>query len=75
MKYSNVISEKNMKYSIDKFGSVGIYTLNRIKDIEEFSKHISYEFFKDNIKYITFTANSPIYLKTLEKTHRKWVYY
>ncbi len=71
MKYSNVISEKNMKYSIDKFGSVGIYTLNRIKDIEEFSKHISYEFFKDNIKYITFTANSPIYLKTLEKTHRK----
>lgn len=71
MKYSNVISEKNLKYSIDKFGSVGIYTLNRIKDIEEFSKHISYEFFKANLKYMTFTANNPIYLKTLEKKQER----
>ncbi len=67
MKKSKVINEKNIKYCILKFGSVGFYTLNKIKDIEEFSKNVSYEFFKDNLKYMTFTSNNPKFLRDLEK--------
>ena len=41
--------------------------ISKIKDIEEFSKNVSYEFFKDNLKYMTFTSNNPKFLRDLEK--------
>lgn len=65
MKKSSVISEKNISYLISKFGCVSFYTLNNLDDIEEFSSHVSYDFFKDNVHYMTFTSNDPLYIRKL----------
>lgn len=67
MQKSNLINEKNIKYVISKFGYVGFYTLNNMSDIKEFSKHISYSFFKENLNHITFTSNNPKLIKEIEK--------
>lgn len=64
MKFSNVIKEKNLKYAINKYGSVGIYVLNDYEEMDEFCNHISYDFLNDNSQNIVITTNNPIYLKS-----------
>ena len=48
MKFSNAISEKTLRYAINKYGSVGLYVLNDDNDICEFCKRISDNFFENN---------------------------
>lgn len=67
MNYSDAIKEKNLKYVINKYGTVGLYTLNSYDEIDEICKHISSDFFRENIEKIVITTNSPIYLKKLKK--------
>lgn len=66
MKFSNAISEKNLKYAINKYGSVGLYVLNDYRDIFELRKHISNEFFENNYQKLVITTNNPYYIKTLK---------
>lgn len=67
MNFANAIKEKNLKYAINKYGSVGIYVLNDYEEIDELCSHISYDFLKDNSKSIVITTNNPIYLKKMKK--------
>lgn len=65
MKFSDAIKEKNLRYAINKYTSVGLYTLNDYKDIDEICNHISADFLKKNSKNIVITTNNPIYLKKI----------
>jgi len=67
MKFADAIKEKNLRYAINKYGSVGIYVLNDYEEIDELCSHISYDFLKDNSKNIVITTNNPIYLKEMKK--------
>lgn len=66
MNFSNAINEKNLKYAINKYRSVGIYVLNNLEEIDELCNHISYNFFKNNYKNIVITTNNPLYLKKIK---------
>ena len=66
MKYSNAIKEKNLRYAINKYDSVGLYTLNDYEDIDEICNHIDVAFFKENSKNIVVTTDNPIYLKKMK---------
>ncbi len=63
MRFSNVIDEKTLKHAIEKYGSVGIYVLNDDRDIKEFCKKISNDFFEKYYDKIFFTTDSPLSLK------------
>ncbi len=65
MKFSNRIDEKTLKCAIKRYGSVGLYVLNNKKDIEQFCKKISNNFFEENYDKIFFTTDNPLYLKKL----------
>ena len=67
MNFVDVLKEKNLRYVINKYGSVGLYTLNGYDEIDEVCKHISGNFFKENINNIIITTNSPINLKKMKK--------
>lgn len=67
MKFADAIKENNLRYAINKYGSVGIYVLNDYGEMDELCRHISYDFFKDNSKNIIITTNNPIYLKKMKK--------
>lgn len=64
MKFSNAIDEKTLKHAIDKSGSIGIYVLNDEKEITEFCKKISDDFFEKYHDKIYFTTDNPLSLKT-----------
>lgn len=66
MRLSNALKEKNLKYAINKYGMVGLYTLNDYEEIDEICKHISTEFLKENSKKIVITTNNPVYLKNIK---------
>lgn len=63
MKRSNTIKEKNLQYAIDKFGSIGLYTLNTNNEIDELCKKISDKFIEKNYSKIIITTNNPYKLK------------
>lgn len=63
MKFSNAISERNIKYAIEKYGSVGVYVLNDVEDITEFCKNISEDFFLEYLHKFVFTSDNPMFLK------------
>ena len=67
MKFADAIKEKNLRYAINKYGSVGIYVLNSYGEMDELCRHISYDFFKDNSKNIVVTTDNPIYLKKIKR--------
>ena len=67
MKFADAIKEKNLRYAINKYCSVGIYVLNDYEEMDELCRRISYDFFKDNSKNIVITTNNPIYLKKMKK--------
>lgn len=67
MKFSNALNDKNIKYAINKYGSVGIYVLNSEYEIEEFCNKINSETFKNHYSNIYFTTDNPLYIKSLEK--------
>lgn len=69
MNFSDAIKEKNLKYVINKYGTVGLYTLNDYDEIDEVCKHISCDFLKKNIDKIIITTNNPIYLKKLKNKY------
>ena len=73
MKYSNVITKSNLKYIIERYGTVGLYTLNDNSELEGISSNISYDFFKENIDKIIITSNNPISFKRkkLERSRLK----
>ncbi len=75
MKFANALKEKNLKYAISKYGSVGIYTLNDYEEIDEICNNISGDFFKKNSKNIVITTNNPFYLKNLKKISNKWYFF
>lgn len=66
MKLSNMIKEKNLKYAIKKYGTVGLYALNNPQEINELCKNISDDFYKKNFKKIIITTNNPINLKQIK---------
>lgn len=66
MRLSNALKEKNLKYAINKYGMVGLYTLNDYEEIDEICKHISTEFLKKNSSKIVITTNNPVYLKNIK---------
>ena len=63
MKFSNAIDEKTLKHVIDKSGCVGIYVLNDEKEITEFCKKISDDFFEKYYDKLYFTTDNPLALK------------
>ena len=66
MNFANAINEKNLKYAIEKYGTVGLYTLNDYSEMEELCKHISDEFFINNSQKIIITTNNPLYFKRIK---------
>ncbi len=66
MTFTNAIKEKNLKYAINKYGSVGLYTLNDYEEVDEVCRHISDEFFAENASKIVVTTNNPVYLKKMQ---------
>lgn len=64
--FVGALKEENLKYAINKYGTVGLYTLNGNDEIDEICKHIGEEFFSRNSEKIIITTNSPIYLKKLK---------
>ena len=64
--FVGALKEENLKYAINKYGTVGLYTLNGNDEIDEICKHIGEEFFSGNSEKIIITTNSPIYLKRLK---------
>lgn len=66
MNFANAIKEKNLKYAIEKYGTVGLYTLNDYDEIDELCKHISNDFFIKNYEKIIITTNNPLYLKKMK---------
>lgn len=71
MKFSNALNDKNIKYAINKYGSVGIYVLNCEDEIGEFCNKINSETFKNHYSKIYFTTDNPLNIKSLEKNHIK----
>lgn len=63
MKFSNAMIERNMKYAIEKYGSVGVYVVNDVEDIDEFCKNISEDFFLEHLHKIVITSDNPMILK------------
>lgn len=63
MKFSNTIKEKNLKYAISKYGTVGLYTLNTKDELNEICRNISNDFIKNNFRKIIITTNNPLILK------------
>lgn len=70
MKFSNALNDKNIKYAINKYGSVGIYVLNSEYEIEEFCNKINSETFKNHYSNIYFTTDNPLYIKSLENNNQ-----
>ena len=66
MNFANAIKEKNLKYAIEKYGTVGLYTLNDYDEVDELCKHISNDFFIKNSEKIIITTNNPLYLKKMK---------
>lgn len=64
MKFSNAINNKTIKYTIKKYGSVGIYVLNNENDINEFCNKIDNEIFLKYYDKMYFTTDNPLYLKS-----------
>lgn len=62
MKFSNAIDEKTLKYAIEKSGVVGIYVLNGEKEIKEFCKKVSDDFFEKYSNKFFFTTDNPLAL-------------
>ena len=67
MKFSNAIDENTLKHAIEKSGCVGIYVLNDEKEIIEFCKKISDDFFAKYYDKIFFTTDNPLALKELKQ--------
>lgn len=65
IKYAKKLDEKTLKYVIDKYGSIGLYTLNDEDEIDNFCKYISEEFFDEYADRIIFTSDNPQKLKQL----------
>lgn len=70
MKFSNALNDKNIKYAINKYGSVGIYVLNYEDEIGEFCNKINSETFKNHYSNIYFTTDNPLYIKSLENNNQ-----
>ena len=65
MYISDAANQTNIEYAIDFFGTVGLYTINTLEDLEALSEIIEKEFLKQNSSKITITTNNPYYLRTL----------
>lgn len=65
MRLSNAIKEKNLRYAISRYGSVGLYTINTTEEIEEFCKHVSPNFFDEISQQILVTTDNPILMKSM----------
>ena len=66
MQFANAINEKNLKYAINKYGSVNLFALNDYDEIDTICSHISDEFFRDNFRNIIITTNNPFYLRNIK---------
>ena len=67
IKYAKRLDEKTLKYVIDKYGSIGLYTLNDEVEIDNFCKYVSEEFFDEYYDKIIFTSDNPLKLKLLSR--------
>lgn len=65
-RFSNAIKEKNITYAINKYGTVGLYTVNELEEIDELSKHLSLEFLHEHIEDFFITTDNPVALKKLK---------
>lgn len=65
IKYAKKLDEKTLEYIINKYGSIGLYTLNDEVEIDNFCKYISEEFFNKYSDKIIFTSDNPLKLKQL----------
>jgi glycerophosphoryl diester phosphodiesterase len=69
MKVANKINEKVLRKAIKRFGSVGLYVMNDIEEIDRFCKHISDDFFDKFHDKIVFTSDNPLKLKYINKSN------
>lgn len=68
MKHTNAIKEKNLKYAINKYGTVNLYTLNTNEEIKELCNNISDDFIEANFDKIIITTNNPLKIKNKNKS-------
>ncbi len=64
--FANALKEKNMRYAIYKYGSVGLYTLNNTGEIEEICQRIHEDYLNENLEKIIITTDNPFSLKRLK---------
>lgn len=62
----NAVSEKWLKKIIEKYGYVGLYTINDIKNISELLNRVSHEFLDEYAEKLMITSDNPVYLKRLK---------
>ncbi len=66
MNCAGAVSEGTLQYAIDRYGTVGLYTLNSIDEIGELCRHLNADFLDENVQRIFITTNNPIYLKSID---------
>lgn len=63
MSLSNTIDEKLINNIIKKYGSVGLFVLNDVNEMNILCKKLSYSFLKNNKENIVITTDNPLLIK------------
>ncbi len=65
-RFSNATKEKNIRYGLAKYGTVGIYTVNELEELDELSKNLPSALFHEHKDDIYITTDNPVFLKKIK---------
>ena len=67
MKFSDAISDKTIRYTLDKCGNASFYVLNSEYDINQFCTRVSSELFNEYYDKFIFTTDNAIKIKKMKQ--------